>query len=102
MLVSYSLSLHTLVLDFQKIMKMWFPFQVKEVKSTATDASNDKKSSSPMVKREKKGWLITEDAMERKNRKNPQYIFVMNMIISFIILVAVIGNIICVLQRVKT
>ncbi|CAA7013059.1 unnamed protein product [Microthlaspi erraticum] len=38
-------------------------------------------------KAEKKGWFITEDAMHIKG-KTPRYIYLMNMIIGFILLVA--------------
>nr|VDD27729.1 unnamed protein product [Brassica oleracea] len=78
-----------------------FPFQVKEGESKGVNASVDKKSSSSMVKTEKKGWFITEEAMDRRNRKNPPYIYLMNMIIGFILLVAVIDNIMSILLSVK-
>lgn len=78
-----------------------FPFQVKEGKSKATDdASLDKKALSSMVKTEKKGWFITEEAMQR-NHKTPQYIYLMNMIIGVILFVAVIVNIISVLLSLR-
>nr|VDC58171.1 unnamed protein product [Brassica rapa] len=76
---------------------------VNEGKSKAVNASVDKKkSSSSMVKTEKKGWFITEEAMDRRNRKKPRYIYLMNMIIGLILLVAVIGNITSVSLSVKT
>ncbi|KAJ0229925.1 NAC domain-containing protein 69 [Hirschfeldia incana] len=69
--------------------------EVKEGKFKASeDASLDKKALSSIVKTEKKCWFITEKAMQR-NHKNPPYIYLMNMIIGLILLVAVIGNIIC-------
>lgn len=61
-----------------------------------SDTSIDKESS--MVKTEKKSWFITEEAMER-NRNNPRYIYLMRMIIGFILLLALISNIISVLQN---
>ncbi|KAL0684021.1 hypothetical protein Bca4012_050869 [Brassica carinata] len=69
--------------------------EVKEGKSKANDddASMDKKALSPIMKTEKKGWFITEEAIQR-NHKNAPYIYFMNMIIGLILLVAVIGNII--------
>ncbi|CAH8335168.1 unnamed protein product [Eruca vesicaria subsp. sativa] len=76
--------------------------EVKECKSKAVDASMDKKSSSSMVKTEKKGWFNTEEAMDKTNFKNTQYIYLMNMIIVFIFLVAVVGNIMSGLLSVKT
>ena len=76
---------------------------MNEGKSKAVNASVDKKkSSSSMVKTEKKGWFITEEAMDRRNRKKPRYIYLMNMIIGLILLVAVIGNITSVSLSVKT
>ncbi|KAG2312424.1 hypothetical protein Bca52824_023981 [Brassica carinata] len=75
--------------------------EVKEGKSKANDdASLDNKALSSMVKTEKKGWFITEEAMQR-NHKNPPYIYLMNMIIGLILLVAVIGNIISVLLSLR-
>lgn len=74
---------------------------MKEGESKGVNASVDKKSSSSMVKTEKKGWFITEEAMDRRNRKNPPYIYLMNMIIGFILLVAVIDNIMSILLSVK-
>ncbi|CAH8337253.1 unnamed protein product [Eruca vesicaria subsp. sativa] len=64
----------------------------------------EKKSSSSlsMVKTEKKGWFITEEAMDRRNRKNPRLIYLMNIIIGFILLMAVIGNIKSVLLSANT
>uniref|UniRef100_A0A1J3GPB3 NAC domain-containing protein 69 n=1 Tax=Noccaea caerulescens TaxID=107243 RepID=A0A1J3GPB3_NOCCA len=73
--------------------------EVKEVKSKAAVAAIDKESS--MVKAEKKGWFITEEAMQRKG-KTPRYSYLMNMVIGFILLVALIGNFISVLRSVKT
>ncbi|CAN7042213.1 hypothetical protein IGI04_006881 [Brassica rapa subsp. trilocularis] len=68
--------------------------EVKEGKSKVNDdASMDKKALSPILKTEKKGWFITEEAIQR-NHKNAPYIYFMNMIIGLILLVAVIGNII--------
>ncbi|XP_018453371.1 NAC domain-containing protein 69 [Raphanus sativus] len=51
--------------------------EVKEGKSKAIDASMDNK----------KGWFITEEAMQR-NHKIPPYHCLMNMIVGFILLVA--------------
>ncbi|KAG7557979.1 NAC domain superfamily [Arabidopsis suecica] len=48
-----------------------------------------------MVKTEKKGLLITQEATERK-RDSPPYIYLINMIIGFILLLALINNIILV------
>lgn len=81
---------------------MWFPFQVKESKSEVINASMEKKSSSSLSKTEKMGWFITEEAMDRRNCKNPPYIYLMNMFIGFILLVAVIGNIMSILLSVKS
>ncbi|KAG2330960.1 hypothetical protein Bca52824_002140 [Brassica carinata] len=77
--------------------------EVKEGKSKVINASMEKKSSSSLstMKTEKMGWFITEEAMDRRNRKNPPYIYLMNMIIGFILLVAVIGNIMSILLSVK-
>lgn len=75
---------------------VWFPFQAKP---RAVDVSIDKESS--LVKTEKKGLIILEDAMER-NRKNPRYIYFISMVIGFILLLALIGNIISVLLPIKT
>ncbi|KAF8053331.1 hypothetical protein N665_1430s0008 [Sinapis alba] len=80
--------------------------EVNEGKFKAVDASKDKKSSSPMMKTEKKKssspMVKTEKKKGRRNRKNPRYIYLMNMIISFILLVAVIGNITSVSLSFKT
>ncbi|KAG2279002.1 hypothetical protein Bca4012_040675 [Brassica carinata] len=77
--------------------------EVNDGRSKAVNASVDKKkSSSSMVKTEKKGWFITEEAMDRGNRKKPRYIYLMNMIIGLILLVAVIGNITSLSLSVKT
>ncbi|CAH8306505.1 unnamed protein product [Eruca vesicaria subsp. sativa] len=78
--------------------------EVKEGKSKGVEASMDKKklSLSSKVKTEEKGWFITEGALDRRNRKSPRCIYIMNMIIGFILLVAVIGNIVSVLLSVKT
>ncbi|KAJ0265148.1 NAC domain-containing protein [Hirschfeldia incana] len=77
--------------------------EVKEGKSKVISASMEKKSSSSlsMMKTEKMGWFITEEAMDRRNRKNPPYIYLMNMIIGFILLVAVISKIMSILGSVK-
>ncbi|KAL0846096.1 hypothetical protein Bca101_019342 [Brassica carinata] len=83
-------------LDFGGRAKHTLHHSVKEGTSESVDASMDKKSSSssPMVKTEKKGWFIKEEeAMDERNRKNPRYIYLMNTVISFILLVSVIGNI---------
>ncbi|KAL0712491.1 hypothetical protein Bca4012_019469 [Brassica carinata] len=82
--------------DFGGRAKHTLHHSVKEGTSESVDASMDKKSSSssPMVKTEKKGWFIKEEeAMDGRNRKNPRYIYLMNTVISFILLVSVIGNI---------
>ena len=81
--------------EFLKVIMLLLTFQVKEGKSKANDddASMDKKALSPIMKTEKKGWFITEEAIQR-NHKNAPYIYFMNMIIGLILLVAVIGNII--------
>ncbi|XP_010428489.1 PREDICTED: NAC domain-containing protein 69-like [Camelina sativa] len=68
--------------------------EIKQDTSRASGAFIDKKSY--MVKTEKKGWFITEEAMER-NRNIPRYVYLVRMIIGFIILLALIGNIISVL-----
>ena len=70
-----------------------YTFQVKEGKSKANDDASMDKTLSPIMKTEKKGWFITEEAIQR-NHKNAPYIYFMNMIIGLILLVAVIGNII--------
>ncbi|CAL9232737.1 unnamed protein product [Arabidopsis halleri] len=54
-----------------------------------------------MVNTEKKGLLITEEAIERK-RENLPYIYLINMIIGFIILLALINNIISVLKSINS
>ncbi|XP_010456147.1 PREDICTED: NAC domain-containing protein 69 [Camelina sativa] len=69
--------------------------EMKQDTSRASGASIDKKSY--MVKTEKTGWFITEEAMER-NWKTPRYIYLVRMIIGFILLLALIGNIISVLR----
>ncbi|XP_010422710.1 PREDICTED: NAC domain-containing protein 69 [Camelina sativa] len=70
--------------------------EMKQDTSRASGASKDKKSY--MVKTEKTGcFIITEEAMER-NRKTPRYIYLVRMIIGFILLLALIGNIISVLS----
>ncbi|KAJ4876653.1 NAC domain-containing protein 69 [Raphanus sativus] len=78
--------------------------EVKESKSRIINASMEKKSSASlsMLKTEKMGWFITEEPVDRRTRKNPPYIYLMNMIIGFILLMAVISNIISVLLSVKT
>ncbi|VYS61508.1 unnamed protein product [Arabidopsis thaliana] len=63
--------------------------EVKQEIPRAVDASMNNESS--LVKTEKKGLFIVEDAMER-NRKKPRFIYLMKMII---------GNIISVLLPVK-
>jgi hypothetical protein len=62
---------------------------VKQEIPRAVDAPMNNESS--LVKTEKKGLFIVEDAMER-NRKKPRFIYLMKMII---------GNIISVLLPVK-
>ncbi|ESQ37805.1 hypothetical protein EUTSA_v10028684mg [Eutrema salsugineum] len=59
--------------------------EVKEGKSKAVDASIDKKT-------EKKCWFIVEEAMQRKGKKTPRFIYLVNMILGFILLVALIGT----------
>ncbi|CAA7013060.1 unnamed protein product [Microthlaspi erraticum] len=71
----------------------------QEVKECKFKAAIDKELS--MVKTEKKGWFIVEEAMQRKG-KTPRYMYLMNMIIGFILLVALIGNFISVLLSLKT
>lgn len=75
------------------------PFQMKEGRSKAIVASIEEESS--MVKTEKNIWFITEEAMKR-NCKNPPYTYLMNLIIGFILLLALIGDIIFDLLNVKT
>ncbi|KAF8053332.1 hypothetical protein N665_1430s0009 [Sinapis alba] len=78
--------------------------EVKESKSKVINASMEKKSSSSLsiMKTEKMGWFITEEAMDRRNCKNPPYMYLMNMFIGFILFVAVIGNIMSILLSVKS
>jgi len=70
---------------------------VKQDTSRAVDSDTSIDKESSMVKTEKKSWFITEEAMER-HRKNPRYIYLMRMIIGFILLLALMSNIISVLQ----
>ncbi|XP_023637654.1 NAC domain-containing protein 69 [Capsella rubella] len=77
------------------ISKKTIPSKMKQDSSRAAYAPVHKESSS-MVKPEKV-WFITEKAMEVNRKKSPRSIYFMRMVIGFILLLAVIGNIISVL-----
>ncbi|KFK30696.1 hypothetical protein AALP_AA6G015600 [Arabis alpina] len=61
--------------------------EVKEGKSRVVSASKE----SSIAKTEKKGLFITEEAIQRKGN-NPRYIYLMNMIIGFILLVPLLAT----------
>ncbi|CAH2072098.1 unnamed protein product [Thlaspi arvense] len=72
------------------------PSKTEVKQGKAVDAAIYKESY--MVKTEKKGWFLVEEAMQRIA---PRCVYLMNMIVGFILLVALIGNIVSVLLNVK-
>ncbi|KAL1215935.1 NAC domain-containing protein 69 [Cardamine amara subsp. amara] len=88
----YQTGLDYEILSLSKDIQTFADPSIRKSQLTRRTIPSKQEVKQGMVKTENKNWFITEEAMER-NCKNPQYIYLMNFIIGFILLVALIGNI---------